>query len=166
MSNSDIQKSETENRLIELAESLFSPLGFQVVDADCRIGPRSLVRLFIDSEKGPNLDDCADASRLLGTKLETVEWLPGAFDLEVSSPGLDRRLRARSDFAAHVGEEVKLKLVAAVPGLGANVTGTLVAVGEGAPEITVSSQKKDWNIPLANVRQANLVWRFETPAKG
>ena len=158
-----IRKTELETRLLALCETTLAPLGLRPVDVDCRIGPRSLVRLFIEGTgRGTaTLDECAEASRKLGDVLDAVEGIPGMYDLEVSSPGLDRRLRLASDFQGAVGSDVKLKLVESIPGLGANVAGRLEAVEGGA--LRVLSQKKEWPIPLAQVVRANVVWQ-ESPA--
>ena len=148
-----ISKTQVETQVLGLCEELLEPQGFRVVDLDCRIASRSLVRLFIErvagataaSDKpgstGATLDDCAEASRLIGGVLETKEELiPGGFDLEVSSAGLDRRLRTEADFRAVVGETVKLKLTAAIQGLGANVTGELVRVESAGIVVSVSKK--------------------------
>lgn len=142
-----------------LCERLLGPAGFQIVDVDCRIGGRSLIRIYLEKEQGTTLDVCAEASRTLSTALESDENFPGAFDLEVSSPGLERRLRLQSDFEKVAGREVKLKLAEKMDGLGANVTGTLLRT-EG-PETVLSVNGKEWRIPLRRIKQANVVWRFE-----
>lgn len=118
------------------------------------------MRLFIERASGepPTLDDCANASRAIGDILENENLIPGAYDLEVSSPGLDRRLRVRADFEKSVGSDIKLKLTDSVEGLGANVTGKLERVD--AAGVIVLTQKKEWPIPLSKIKQANVVWRF------
>src|SRR4051794_16535757 len=93
-----ISKTPLELRILSLSENVLEPQGFRVVDVDCRVGHRSLLRIFIEraGSQNPTLDDCASASRLLSAQLDTdEEILPGAYDLEVSSPGLDRRLRLK-----------------------------------------------------------------------
>jgi ribosome maturation factor RimP len=158
-----ILKSPLEERLLALCETVLGPQGFRTVDLDCRVGSRSLLRIFIErSAEGagapPTLDDCASASRLIGAALDAEpEMIPSAYDLEVSSPGLDRRLRLHADFEKAVGQDIRLKLTESVPGLGANVTGVLAGVGE--KELVVNVNKKDWALALSKVRQANIIWR-------
>src|SRR5687767_6805867 len=124
-----IAKSESEKRILELCEKHLEPEGFRAVDVDCHLAGRSIVRIFIErivpsgGDSTPSLENCASASRLLGPVLEADPMIPGAFDLEVSSPGLDRRLRLDKDFEQVVGEEVKLKLIERIESIGANLTG-------------------------------------------
>ena len=143
-------------------------MGFRTVDVDCKLAGRSLVRIFIERQltepglqekTGVSLDDCAEASRLIGPLLETEECLPGAFDLEVSSPGLDRRLRLRSDFEQFVGQEVKLKLAESIPGMGANPACSLTGVEKEF--ILVSSQGKEVSVPFSKIKRANLIWKVK-----
>lgn len=166
-----IQKTELESRVLELCEGVLTGRGYRVIDLDCRVAGRSLVRLFIERtvseastekerDKKPgtaSIDDCAEASRVVSTLLDDPGVLPGAYDLEVSSPGLDRRLRLEADFQSVVGNDIKLKLRESIPGLGANVTGRLEAVEGGA--LRVLSQKKEWPIRLGQIVRANVVWR-------
>ncbi len=155
-----ILKTPEELRLLELCESHLSPLGFRVVDVDCNLTGRSLLRVFVErsGKNGANVDDCALASRTLDPVLDAESWIAGRFDLEVSSPGLERRLRVLEDFEANVGEEVKLKLVEKIKEGAMNVTGKLLAV---SPEgIKVAWQGKEVGIPLSQIRRANRVWNY------
>ena len=177
-----IAKTTLENKVVELFESILEPKGFRIVDLDCRVSGKSLVRVFIDRTVEPSnvansggvkivspkrpivlLDDCAEASRLCSAALETEAtqgFFPGPFDLEVSSPGLDRRLRLKSDFEQMGGRKVKLKLLQRIEGKGANVTGEILRV-DGA-NLVVKLDKDDVVIPFQNIKQANVVWEMKT----
>ena len=160
-----ILKSQLESRILSLCEEHIGPLGFRAVDVDCRVASRSLVRIFIErvgesSEKGTSIEDCATVSRTMGNIFDKDNLLPGIYDLEVSSPGLDRRLRTLTDFEKSVGEEIKLKLTEKIEGLGANVTGKLERLAGNA--LVVNALKKEWPIPLLKIKQANVVWRFQS----
>src|SRR5215468_9578876 len=91
----------------ELLEKTLPPMGYELVDWE--ISPKGrLVRVFIDKPKGVDVEDCARVSRHL-TRLFAVENVD--FErLEVSSPGLDRPLKKRADFARFVGEEADFRL--------------------------------------------------------
>jgi ribosome maturation factor RimP len=162
-----IRKSQEETDILELCERTLSPLGFRAVDVDFRTAGRSLLRLFIERMKteasaatGVSIEDCAEVSRTLGPVLD--EKIAGAYDLEVSSPGLDRRLRLRSDFEGAVGEEVKLKLAEKLPGRGANLTGQLVRVDKD--EVFVTVGKDEVAVALGLIVQAVRVWKAEAKA--
>ncbi len=162
-----IRKSQEEERLLNIAESALEPQGFRVVDLDFVPAGRSLIRFFIDKKVAAapanpahvSLEECAEVSRLLDTVLENENFVSGAYDLEVSSPGLDRRLRLRGDFEKAVGKQLKLKLVEKVEGVGANCTGTLVQVDE--KDLVVSVDGRERRLALAQVKRANEVWSPE-----
>jgi len=164
-----IAKSDLEKRLLALCEIHIGPLGFRVIDVDCSTGGRSLVRAFVEflapeGPRSPTLDECASVSRVLGGVLEAEELVSGSYNLEVSSPGLDRRLRTLEDFESSVGSEVRLRLVSPVSGLGKEPAGTVKSVkgspgGEGDPSVVLQCQSREWEIPLARVRRANRVWK-------
>jgi ribosome maturation factor RimP len=96
--------------LIELLERPIGALGYELVDLDVRTGGRGLLRIYIDSEDGVRLSDCEAVSRQIGALLDVEDPLPGSYVLEVSSPGLDRRLRTAEHFARYTDEEVKIQL--------------------------------------------------------
>lgn len=156
-----VAKSDFEQAVLEIAESILKAHGFRVVDLDCRIAGRGLVRVFIErdtvSPEPPTLDECAAMSPLLGDALENSGRFSGSYDLEVSSPGLDRRLRVMSDFDRHVGSEVKLKLVEKWENGGLNFTGQLEGTEAGRLHLKVG--RESFQIPLSKVKQANLVWK-------
>jgi ribosome maturation factor RimP len=161
-----IRKSETELELLSRVESPLEAAGFRVVDLECRVGPRSMVRLFIERQGGMgivnptvSLEDCATATRLLEA-CEGWDDSLGRYELEVSSPGLDRRLRFRSDFESRVGEAVRVWLWEKLPGSGEKFRGTLVAVDGTGIEILVDSRSVAicWSL----LRKAEAIWEPET----
>ncbi len=161
-----IAKTEVEQKLLSLCSAQVEPHGYRIVDLDCRVGGRSLLRIFIErSGQGEQsaavcLDHCVEVSRLLGEFLETLSDIPGKFDLEVSSPGLDRRLRLRTDFELSQGKEVQLKLVERVEGVGAGCRGTLLAANAESISIGLPD-KRELAIAWNNIKQANRIWKTE-----
>lgn len=99
---------EVEGRLRRLAESE----GVELVHIEI-VGAtrRPTVRLFIDREpEGVTLEDCERVSRQASALLDAYDPMPGAFVLEVSSPGLDRRLYSEHDWERFVGQPVRIKM--------------------------------------------------------
>lgn len=166
MLNESIKKSEDEVKLLGLCEDALKGSDFRVIDIDARLGSSSLIRIFIDkvgTEKGPSLEEVAELSRKLDPLIEAANLTQGAYNLEVSSPGLDRRLRVASDFEKVVGNEVSLSLYESIPGLGANIKGLLVSVGNGRLSIAQGvKNRKEFEVPMDNIKKANRVWNFET----
>ena len=169
-----IYKSPEEERLLQSCGECLAGFGLRVVDADLRIGPRSVVRLYVervgdaDLGKDPtaSLEDCAQASRLVGVRLEAEDWIPSGYDLEVSSPGLDRRLRVGEDFKRVVGQRLKVDLKdglwAQSVGLGRtrHLTGILVAVRDAGIVLNVDGQS--WKLPLDQIVKAVRVWDWNS----
>lgn len=160
-----IRKSDVELRILELCETTLKDSPFKVLDVDVRLGPSSLIRVFIDksdTENGPSLDEVADLSRKLDPIIEAANLTEGPYQLEVSSPGLDRRLRLAPDFERELGREIALSLHESMPGIGANIKGELVKIVEGRLNIAQGKKnRKEFEIPFQNIKRANRVWDFE-----
>lgn len=100
--------------LLTIVEKLIQPIvasfGFELVDLELKgDGRRRVLRVFIDKPGGIVLDDCAEVSREIDALFEVEDPIPGAYTLEVSSPGLDRPLKSAADFARHVGRLTRIK---------------------------------------------------------
>lgn len=158
MDMDSIFKTEEEKRLLQMSGSALFPLGMKVVDVDCRLSGRALIRVFVDrmqAEARVTLDDCVVATRTLEPVVESELSLNGAYDFEVSSPGLDRRLRTSEDFADAIGSEVKLALTESLPGLGANVRGTILGLEPG--KIKILKDNQEVLIELQFIKKANKI---------
>jgi ribosome maturation factor RimP len=117
--------------LIELLEAPVRALGYELVDLDVHLGRRGLLRVYIDrpaaEDGGVTLADCELVSGQIGAFLDVEDPLPGSYVLEVSSPGVDRKLRTAEHFLRFVGEEVKVELKRAEAGR-RRLRGRIVAV--------------------------------------
>jgi ribosome maturation factor RimP len=140
--------------LIELLEPTVNDLGYELVDLDLREGRGGLVRLFIDKDPAVTLADCEYVSGQVGDLLDVEDPLPGGYVLEVSSPGLDRRLRTPDHFAAAVGSEIRVELKRAVDGR-RRFRGHLIAADAAGIEIEGDGNR--WQLPLAEVSTARVV---------
>jgi ribosome maturation factor RimP len=106
------QQAQIRRQVEEISEPLVVAEGMELVDLEYRReGPRWVLRLFIDKQGGVTVDDCARISREVGDLLDVKDIIPQAYVLEVSSPGLNRRIRKKEDFSRFVGQKVKLRLV-------------------------------------------------------
>ena len=70
---------------------------------------RNIFRVLVTAENGISLDKCAEISRMISPILDVDEPMNGEYILEVSSPGIERKLRTKEHFKASVGEKVKVK---------------------------------------------------------
>src|SRR2546428_7276268 len=95
-----------------------------LVDLEWRaLRPRGLLRLYVDKPGGVEIGDCERLSREIGDVLDAAALIEGGYDLEVSSPGLDRLLRKEREYHWAVGRQVRCWLAG-----GAEVRGRLAAV--------------------------------------
>ncbi len=128
-------------------------LGIEYISA----GNNSILRLFIDHENGIDVDDCAEVSRQVGALLDVEDPISSEYNLEVSSPGVDRPLFELSHFQAVLGETVNIKLSIPLNGR-RKFKGPLVAIENNNLIIEVDSI--DYELPISNVDKANLVAKF------
>lgn len=92
------------------AEEVTSREGCVLYDLEFREGPGRTLRVFIDKEGGAGLEDCVNVSKGLNLRLDVEDVIPGgAYELEVSTPGLDRKLSQLWHFEKAVGQTVQVK---------------------------------------------------------
>ena len=146
----------------ETLERLLRPvvdgLGFELWELE--YFPRrgnALLRVYLDSPLGVTLDDCERVSRAVSEVLDAHDPLPDRYELEVSSPGLERPLRTPEQFARYVGEQVFVELVAPIDGR-RRFKGPLAAVSTTTIEVAVDGQRHA--MPIAAVRKAHLAPQF------
>jgi len=146
------------DKIWEMVEPAIEASGFELIDLECQRGKvRWLVRAYIDCEKGVTIDDCATVSGEIGDILSVYDVPPGPYDLEVSSPGLDRPLSRDKDFLKYRGSTVKIRTNEPLEGR-KNFRGRLVEyVGEeGQKTIVLEVDGTTFRIPRRVVAKAHL----------
>lgn len=126
-------------------------LGYELVDVE-RSARGRLLRLYIDKPGGVSVEDCAVVSRQVSRVLavENVDYER----LEVSSPGLDRRLRDERDFARFAGQKARVRMRVPVAGQ-RNFTGVVRGAGAGRIELEVDGRLV--SLEIGEVEVARLV---------
>ena len=150
-------------RIAAVAERIGNQHGVEIVDAELLGGGiHRVLRVYIDKPEGVTLDDCQNVSHELGEVLDTEDVVPGAYTLEVSSPGVDLKLTKAKDFERFVGQKLKIALKQAVDG-SKRVEGVLQAFSNDVATLTVAQGKnkepKQVLIELNQIDKANL--KFE-----
>lgn len=153
----------------EIASRVATGHGVEVVEVEMRGGGKArTLRITIDKPQGVTHEDCANVSREVSTILDVEDAVPGAaYTLEVSSPGLDRKLASAEDFTRFTGSRIKLMTHEPVNG-NRHFEGRLESFGDGKLMLeTISGKKKPKpghaqhgqkvEIDLANIEKANLV---------
>ncbi len=98
-------------------QSLLPTMELELFDVQFRReGHGWVLRVFIESETGVTLDHCSDVSRELGRYLDVEDLIDHAYNLEVSSPGLERPLRSIDDFRRYCGKKARVKVHHAIDG--------------------------------------------------
>ncbi len=166
------------DRVREIAERVAASSGLEVVDIEFRgSGKARMLRVFLDKLGAASGDplagvthgDCVNFSREFGTILDVEDAVPGSYTLEVSSPGLDRKLTKASEFARFVGSRMKLTTRNPV-GNNRHFEGRLESFRDGRLTLDVSvashksrrkmgaaAEQQRIGIEFANVEKANLV---------
>ncbi len=117
-------------------------------------GGRWFLRLYIDREGGVTIADCTSVSRQMSALLDVEDFIPHAYSLEVSSPGLDRPLHTANDYQRFRGEAVRIRTVAPILGR-RRFRGTLDKFEDEVVTLT-DSEGQVFEIPLDKVRSARL----------
>jgi len=154
-----------ESELTGLARSVVEPMGYELVGIDYfRRGRRgALLRVYIDypveagddaGNRGITLDDCGRVSHQLSGVLDVEDLIAGHYDLEVSSPGLDRPLFTAEHFARFRGRSVRVRLAAKLDGR-RNLEGEIADMRQALVELRVDGESRE--IPLAMIESARLV---------
>jgi len=141
-------------RLIALIEPLVGRLGYELVELEYGAGRgHSQVRVFIDAPAGVGVADCEKVSREISALLDVEDPIPGAYTLEVSSPGFDRVLRTREHFGRFVGSRVFVELKEPRAGR-RRYTGQLLAVDDDGIALAVDQQRVA--VAFAEIGKARL----------
>lgn len=139
----------------QLARPIVEQEGLELVDVEYqKEGPNWFLRVFIDREDGGvDLDDCTRISEILGETLDERDPIPGAYILEVSSPGAERPLNKEKDFLKAVGKNVYITTYEPIEGQ--KVFEGVLHQFDGTT-LMVNEKKKSFEIPLEKVAKARL----------
>ncbi len=141
------------------ADKILEPLGMYVVDMETESGrTRTLVRFYVDLESGRiNVSHCSTASHALMDHYDQVLTFGDDYALEVSSPGVDRRVARPRDFKRFVGHQAQVRLSHIVDGR-RNLTGVLGEANDTHFSLVVDGQTLSF--PYSLLSRANLVYDF------
>ena len=150
-----MQDSSIVDRIDKIADKAARENGVEFVHSEV-VGNRRnrTVRIYIDKPEGVSIEDCSNVSRSVETVIDAEDFIPSAYVLEVSSPGLERPLFTLDDFERFAGKKAKLKTADAINGQ-ANFNGRIAAV-EGAEIVFDDKTNGTVRIPFEKVEKANL----------
>ena len=153
------KREEYERKTEQLLEPILKENNFELYDVEfVKEAGTFYLRAYIDKEGGININDCELVSRRLSDLLDEKDFIPDAYILEVSSPGLGRQLKKDKHFEKSIGEEVEIKLFKAIDKQ-KEFTGFLESFND---EVIVISDEKENELEFerSNVASVRLVVHF------
>ncbi len=145
-------------------EPVVSGLGYEYVGAQFGQAENGqTLRVFIDTENGVVVEDCVAVSKQLSAVLDVEDTIKSAYQLEVSSPGIDRPLFTEAQFAQQLNEMVKVKMSSSASGR-RNYKGLLVGAADNT--MTVEVDGIDYQLSIDEVEEAYLLADFRKPVTG
>lgn len=151
--------SGKEKMLLDALSQRAGEEGVEIVTLEI-VGARKspTIRVYIDTDHGVSFDELSAAQSWIDKIMDEIDPFPGAYMLEVSSPGIDRPLRTAAHFEKHIGETAQVKMARPVDGR-ANFTGTIESVDGDLVKICCDGQT--YELALCDMRRANLKGTFE-----
>ncbi len=145
----------TGDEIHDLIEPTIERLGYELTDLEVRLSEQGgLLRLTIDKSDGIDLDDCEKVSHAVSALLDVEDPVPGNYNLEVSSPGLDRKLTKVEHFQRFEGETLKVTMRFPIEGR-RRFRGTLMSSDD--KNIVVEVDGESHSLPLTMIDTARLV---------
>lgn len=147
-------------QLWDLIEPVITGLGYELVEIEYQPNPKhGVLRIYIDQAQGIGLDDCRQVSEQVSALLDVEDPISGHYNLEISSPGLDRPLRTIEDYQRFTGENARIKLGMPIDGQ-RNFKGRLAGI-EG-DTVLLDCDSGRVTLQLATIDKARLAPDFDT----
>lgn len=154
------------SQAIDMAEVFLQPIlaekNLELVDIEyVKEGSNWFLRVYIDKEGGVDITECGEVSEQLSEKLDEADPIKEAYFLEVSSPGVERPLKTKSDFEKNLNKNVFIKLYEPMDGeksfegILQSFTNDVITI-----EIKVKTRKKQVDIPFTSIAKARLAVTF------
>lgn len=142
------KKEEYEARTEHLILPITEEHHVELIDIEyIKEGSDYILRAYIDKPSGVTIDDCEAVSRKLSSLLDEADYIPDAYILEVSSPGLGRQLKKEKDFIRSIGKSVDVKLFKAInkrkefTGILKNADDTKITIEEDGKELELNKKE-------------------------
>ena len=142
-------------KLNDLIKPAIEKMGYELTDIEVKTqGREQLISIFIDNLTGINIEDCEIVSRQISLLLDVENPISGKYTLEISSPGLDRKLTKLNHFKRFIGNELRIKLLRSMDGR-RNFRGKLLAANKESIKVQVDGQL--YKLPIDLIEIARLV---------
>jgi len=153
--------------MAKIADKVFSIINPIVIDMGYELlgieyvasGKHSVLRLYVDCEKGIGVDDCEIVSRQVSAIMDVEDPISGQYNLEVSSPGIERPLFVIAHYQRFLGHDVHLRTYRPIDGK-RNFTGSIGSVGETNNTIELVTELGPVTLDIGLIEKANLIAHF------
>ena len=151
--------TKTEKEYYDIVLPVVEGLGYKLYDVlYVKEGADWYLRLFIDNDKGIDLDDCEKVSNKVGEKLDEVDPIENSYVLEVSSCGLERHLRSKEQFETAIGKDIEIKFFKPFEKK-KELIGSLEAVDKET--ITIKAEDKTYDVFISDISSAKILYHWE-----
>ena len=148
-----------EEKVTKLVEPIIENLGYELYDVEyAKEGKNYFLRIFIDNEKGIDLNDCEKVNDSITDILDKENYIKEQYFLEISSPGIERVLRKDKHLEKNIGEEVTIKLFKKDENGQQEYLGKLKDFNQ--EKIVIEQEEKDINIERKNISQIKTVYNW------
>ena len=147
---------ETETRIGDMLSPTLEAMGYELVRIQISGSQHKTMQVMVERKDGVGMtvDDCADISREISAVLDVEDPLKDAYDLEVSSPGIDRPLLRPVDFERYAGFDAKVEMAMAIEGR-KRFKGQLLGIEQGLVKIRLDEET--YELPFGEIRRAKLL---------
>ena len=148
------------DKVLSIINPSIEDLGYELLGIEyVPSGKHSILRLYIDSEDGIGVDDCEIVSRQVSAIMDVEDPITGQYNLEVSSPGIERPLFVIAHYMRFLGHDVRLRTFRPIEGR-RNFTGAIGSVSEKSNSLELVTELGPVTLDLDLIEKANLVAHF------
>ena len=152
-------KEQIIERVKELLQPLIEERGLKLVDVEYITAGKPVLRIYVYNPEGTSIEDCEWISRRIGALLDIEDLIPVSYILEVSSPGLDRKLKNKEEYDIFKGRDVKIVLSEPIEE-GKNVyEGVLQGLEDD--NVFLETDGETIKIPLEKISKTNLEFKLD-----
>jgi len=148
------------DKVVALISPVIEDMGYELLGVEyVASGKHSILRLYIDSERGIGVDDCEAVSRQVSAIMDVEDPISGQYNLEVSSPGIERPLFTLAHYQRFLGNDISLRLFRPIDGR-RKFTGSIGSVSEANETIELVTELGPVAIDFNLIDKAHLVAHF------
>jgi ribosome maturation factor RimP len=148
------------DKVLSILNPSVQNLGYELLGVEyVPSGKHSVLRLYIDSEKGIGVDDCEVVSRQVSAIMDVEDPISGQYNLEVSSPGIERPLFSIAHYVRFLGHDACVRTYRPIEGR-RKFTGAIGSVSEKNNSLELVTELGSINLDLDLIEKANLVAHF------